>query len=233
MNPIPLFLGGEHQCSYLPEEVARSAYVHPEMPMTPEIYSALIVQGFRRSGGLVYRPHCASCAACLPVRADVGNFAPTRSQMRILKRNQDLSVVMGPAKFSDEAYALFRRYLSARHADGGMAAMSRDEFAEFLVAPWGVSRFVEFRDGAGLLLSVAVVDELRDGLSAVYTFYSPDEPKRGLGTLAVLWQLAEARRRGLSWVYLGFWIKTCSKMSYKNQFRPFQTFLNGLWLAPE
>lgn len=227
---ISLLLGADHDCPYLPGVIAQSAFVSPDYQVTKSAYSALVAQGFRRSGSLIYRPHCRNCSACLPTRVSASAFRPTRSQRRVLTRNQDLKVVVMPAAFTDEHYDLFIRYQADRHNDGSMAGMSKRECAEFLEAPWGGSRFIEFRDMEWCLMAVAVVDELTDGLSAVYTFFDPALPQRGLGNLAVIWQLAEVRRRGLSWVYLGFWIEACAKMSYKKQFRPMQILSAGEWL---
>src|SRR3546814_5122744 len=57
------------------------------------------------------------------------------------------------------------------------------EFEQFLVGAWSDGRFLEFRVD-GRLLGVAVTDRVERALSAVYTFYDPDESARGLGTFA-------------------------------------------------
>ena len=233
MTRVSLFWGEEHDCSYLPGRVARSAFVDPGFEMDATVYSGLVAQGFRRSGGLVYRPHCQRCSACLPARVGSAQFVPARSQRRNWSRNADLSISINLGQFSDEYFELYVRYQAGRHAGGAMERMSRSECREFLIAPWGVTRCVEFRDEVGKLMAVAVIDVLNDGYSCVYTFFEPDVPDRGLGTFAVLWQLAEARKRRLPWVYLGFWISNCQKMSYKSSFQPLQVFSGGRWNAWE
>jgi arginine-tRNA-protein transferase len=227
-----LFRGNEHACSYLPGLTACSAYADPGLALDVAAYSALAAQGFRRSGDLVYRPHCQGCAACVPVRIPVARFAPDRSQRRVLAANAGVAAIPRLPEFDEAHYRLFQRYLSARHDDGGMADSSPEDYMGFLGSRWADTCFVEFREGRALL-AVAVVDKLETGLSAVYTFYDPDEGRRGLGTLAVLWQVAEAARLGLHWVYLGFWVGDCRKMSYKTRFRPLQALLGGRWLTFE
>jgi len=229
MRQVGLILGDRHPCSYLPGRVARSTYMDTSLHLDVPTYSRLVEQGFRRSGDLVYRPHCLACAACVPVRIPVARFAPDRSQLRGLRNNADLAVASKPAEFDEEHYRLFRRYLAARHEDGGMADSSPEDYMGFLGSRWADTRFVEFRLGEKLL-AVAVVDRLDDGLSAVYTFFDPGQAARGLGTQAVLWQVGEARRLGLDWVYLGFWIGDCRKMLYKDRFRPLQALVGGQWL---
>jgi arginine-tRNA-protein transferase len=128
----------------------------------------------------------------------------------------------------EEHFQLFQRYQRARHAEGGMADAGREAFMDFLGCAWSDTRFVEFRLGDDLL-AVAVVDRLLGGLSAVYTFFDPRQSARGLGVFAVLWQVEEARRLGLDWLYLGYWIRDCRKMAYKSRYRPLEAWVDGVW----
>jgi arginine-tRNA-protein transferase len=229
MKSIPLHLGYEHDCDYLPGNLARMVYVSPRIPMDPALYTRLVEQGFRRSGHLVYRPYCPNCSACVPVRIPVRDFLPNRSQRRTLKANADLDVIQKPDAFDEEHYRLYMRYLQARHGDGQMVRSTREDYSQFVISGWGGAGFYEFRE-RGALRAVAVVDHLTDALSAVYTFFDPDAAgRRGLGSYAVLWQVEEARRRGLAWVYLGFWVADCRKMAYKGLYRPLQALRGQVW----
>ncbi|WP_447591397.1 arginyltransferase [Aquipseudomonas campi] len=219
-----------HPCSYLPDEQATTLFLDPSQPMDVQVYAELSEMGFRRSGDHLYRPHCQRCTACVPARIPAAQFIPTRQQKRILKRNADISVAAAQPAFNEEYYALYARYIEQRHADGDMHPPSRDQFSTFLIRDLPFSRFYEFRV-SGRLLAVAVTDVLPNGLSAVYTFYDPDEERRSLGRFAILWQIAEAERLGLEAVYLGYWIKNCRKMSYKTQYRPIELFVNQRWVV--
>ncbi|BBL70255.1 arginyltransferase [Methylogaea oryzae] len=230
MTGLPLLLSAEHDCSYLPERRARSLVATPERPMDGNLYSQLVKHGFRRSGDLVYRPHCHGCSACIALRVPVAAFRPNRAQRRCVKDNADLSATPLPAEFNQEHYRLYRRYLGWRHPDGQMADTTPESYIEFLANDWCDTYFVEFRD-QGRLAAVAVVDLLTDGLSAVYTFYEPELERRGLGAYAVLWQIAQAHALGLDYLYLGYWIEECRKMAYKSRYRPFEIYRNGRWLA--
>src|SRR3546814_11785910 len=75
------------------------------------------------------------------------------------------------------------------------------EFEQFLVGAWSDGRFLEFRVD-GRLLGVAVTDRVDRALSAVYTFYDPDESARALGTFAILRQIARARDEALAHLYM-------------------------------
>jgi leucyl-tRNA---protein transferase len=228
LKSLPLYLGHEHACSYLPGRTARSIFVDPDRGLDPATYGVLAERGFRRSGSMVYRPYCQQCTACIPVRVAVARFVPNRTQSRIWRRNADLVVQSRSCEFEEIHYQLFREYLSSRHHDGGMADSDRGDYLDFLASDWAGTRFVEFREGLELI-AVAVVDQMQDGLSAVYTFYDPRQQSRSLGVFAVLWQIAEAQRMGLSWLYLGFWIEACRKMSYKDQYRPLQALIGETW----
>lgn len=228
MNPAEIYLSHPQPCDYLPGETAQMVFLPPDTPLSMSQYSVLVAKGFRRSGQLVYRPHCPDCRACIPVRIPTARFLPTRSQRRCWHRNQDLTVIAREAEFRREHYELYLRYLKARHADGSMVDSTPEDYMNFLTCPWCDTLFYEFR-WQDRLLAVAVVDLLDDALSAVYTFFDPDEARRGLGTYAILWEIAAAERMELKWLYLGYWIARCGKMAYKNKFQPLEYFHDNRW----
>ena len=217
-----------HPCGYFGERTAQNIVIDPSAPQLPQIYDAAIQRGYRRAGGHVYHPQCHGCHACIACRVPVARFHPDRSQRRCLARNADLAVRIRPATCSDEYFALYQRYLHTRHRDGGMDDARPDDFARFLYTGWSPTRFIEFRCGERLL-GLAVTDFCPSGLSAVYTFFDPDEAARGLGTFAILSQIRLARERGLPHVYLGFWIDGHPKMHYKARYRPLEVLRDGGW----
>ncbi len=216
---LNLGLTPEHPCSYLPGENARSLVVVDEEQLTPETYDALLEKGYRRSGDHVYRPWCHSCRACNAVRIPVRRFRPDRSQRRCRKRNRDLALEWKPAELTREQYQLYLLYQQQRHTDGDMAHSSLEETREFLLAGWNNVQLLEVRM-AGELVAAAYTDVMPRCLSAVYTFFRPDLGGRSLGTFAILEQIARAASEGRDWLYLGYWIADCRKMSYKSRFWP-------------
>jgi leucyl-tRNA---protein transferase len=228
MASIPLFLTMPHPCSYLDGEQAQSAFVSPHVELTNKLYSHLIAHGFRRSGDDAYRPQCPACQQCVPVRLAVQDFKPSRKQKRCLQINAETTAIVKPAVFESAHYEMYMRYQQQRHADGSMANSTAADYMSFLSSTWCQTQFVEFSI-AEELAGVAVVDYLDNGLSAVYTFFEPKFSSYSLGTYAVLWQIQQAKQLQLDYLYLGFWIKNCQKMSYKNQYRPLQGFVNQHW----
>jgi leucyl-tRNA---protein transferase len=225
---IRVFQTLEHPCGYFAERPARNLVIDPLARGLPQVYGTALERGFRRSGGHVYRPHCNGCRACVACRIPAATFAPDRSQRRTLKRNADVTLSLAAAQRSDENFALYRRYLDARHRDGGMDDPGEEDFDRFLACGWSPTRFLEFRLG-GELVAVAVTDVLPQGLSAVYTFYAPEFAERSLGTYAILRQILLAQAQGLPHVYLGYWIAGHAKMHYKARFRPLELLQDGQW----
>lgn len=242
---IQFFATSVHECSYIKENQARTLFADPSAELDVAIYSALSQKGFRRSGSHVYRPYCDSCKKCIATRLPVAQFKPTRSQRRNLKRNADLRVEVVRDISDERFYQLYEKYVNTRHKDGDMYPASREQYDSFLSSEWGATRYAVFYEPTqnqapstntaansdDTVIGVAVFDEIADGLSAIYTFYDPDQDHRGLGNYAVLWQIYSAKQLGIEYVYLGYWIKECQKMSYKIKFRPIELFIDERWVA--
>lgn len=224
-----LFASPPHPCGYLKSQTATTVFADPRAATSTAMYTVLSQHGFRRSGDHLYRPQCAECAACVPVRIPVNRFRPRRGQLRVLKRNRDLEAVVHDGQFEGDHFELYSRYMRARHRGGSMDNPTPKQYREFLSSSWANTQFYEFRL-SGRLAAVAVFDRLHDGLSAVYTFFDPDLAQRSLGVYAILWEIQHARRLGLDWLYLGYWIEASAKMRYKEDYRPQQRLLGGGWV---
>ena len=228
INSLAFFQSEPHACSYLDAKTSVSLFADPSFRMTNSVYDRLIDYGFRRSGSLIYMPNCPYCSGCQSVRVPVDHFSPNRSQRRALQGNRDLSIVRKIAGYEQEHFELYRRYINIRHTGSSMENPSPDDYLSFLNCDWSDTYFYEIRKN-DKLLAIAVADELSSGLSAVYTFYDPDESRRSLGKYAILSLIEDARLRGLEWFYLGYWIDGCQKMQYKIEYQPAEIFTNGCW----
>ena len=217
-----------HPCSYLPGREARTLFVDPAATLHVPLYQQLSHVGFRRSGSYVYRPACAACTACIATRVIVADFAPRRRHRRLRRRNSDLRVQFSAAAERADLYALYARYIEQRHADGDMYPPTPDQFRTFLLGTWSDTRMLILSERERPL-AVGVVDVLDDGLSAVYSFFDPDETARSLGTHLLLAEIDLARELGLPFVYLGYWVKGCRKMNYKIEFGPLELFIENRW----
>ena len=222
-NP-QFFMTAPAPCPYLPARFERKVFTHVVGRRAPELNNLLSHSGFRRSQTIAYRPACEGCKACVSVRVLADAFPLSRSQRKILRRNDDLAGRMTAARPTSEQYSLFRAYLDARHADGGMVDMTVLDYAMMVEDSHIDTRLVEYRfqagDRRGDLAAVALTDVLSDGLSMVYSFYEPEEEARSIGTYLILDHIARARALGLPYVYLGYWVEGSPKMAYKARFMP-------------
>ena len=228
LKNIKLYTTQPHPCSYLPGQRAQTLFIDPEFAVDQASNTRLSEMGFRRSGAHVYRPSCEHCQQCLSCRVLVDQFQPARRFQRILKRNSDVEVRQIDDISADEYYLQYQHYITVRHADGDMYPPSREQYNSFLMQRCEGTCYYEMRAG-GQLLGLMVTDHLDNGMSAVYTFFDPLQDERSLGTFAILWQLQEARRLGLPYLYLGYWIRESRKMRYKTQFRPLELLVRQRW----
>ena len=232
LTELRFFTTPAHNCSYLKGKRAITLFVDPLAKIDRDLYSALSAVGFRRSGTHIYRPYCQSCTACIPVRIPIDQFTPRRRHKRVLRANTDVKVTVREPVMTEEYFSLYDAYITERHNDGDMYPASRDQFLSFLVDGRPEARFFEFRY-SGKLLAIAVADELNDGLSAIYTFFDPALKSRSPGVLAILWLIDHAYELQLDYLYLGYWIKQCQKMSYKMDYKPVELYINNSWINPD
>lgn len=222
-------------CPYLDGRMERKLFTALQGENAGKLNDTLSQQGFRRSQNVLYRPSCADCAACLSARIDVSKFAPTRSQKRILKRNAQLHRRATSPWATEEQYDLFRTYLDARHATGGMADMDMFEFAAMVEETPVRTRLIEYsQQGQDMPLQAAcLTDVLDDGLSLVYSFFDPNISAQSPGTFMILDHIALARELGLPYVYLGYWVPGSPKMAYKANFEGIEIFRDRTWTPLE
>ncbi|HVO03262.1 MAG TPA: arginyltransferase [Candidatus Cybelea sp.] len=228
--PIPFLVTTEVPCPYLPGRMERKIITELSGAQSPELFEVLSHAGFRRSHSIAYRPACAGCQACVPVRIVAEDFAPGRSLKRVLKRNANLRASVTDAVPTQEQFKLFARYLEARHNDGEMVGMGPQDYASMVGDSPVDTRIVELREGRGRLVAACLTDWGQDGISAVYSFFDPDLARNSLGSYIVLWLIQEARRRDLGYVYLGYWVAGSQKMDYKRRFNPIEAYGPAGWV---
>lgn len=225
-------------CPYLPGRLERKLFTHLTHDKPPALIDNLLKGGFRRSQNIAYMPYCEGCQACVSVRVLVDEFEFGKSSRRVLDTNNDLIARRVPATPTSEQYSLFRAYIDARHADGGMADMTvldyammvEDSIIDTFVTEYRLKPEPGARGGEKKLMGVALCDRLSDGISMVYSFYDPEAAARSLGTYMILEHLQYARQLGVPYLYLGYWIQGSQKMSYKKRFQPQEMLTGSGWI---
>ncbi len=234
------YLTAPAPCPYLPGRAERKVFTHLVGERAAALNDVLTQGGFRRSQNIAYRPACEGCRACVSVRCCVDAFAMTRSMERVMRRSRDIIGAATTASPSSDQYSLFRRYLDHRHPEGGMADMSVLDYAMMVGESYVSTQLIEYRfrgpdsaftgRGEGPLIATALTDVLADGLSMVYSFYDPDYADRSLGTYMIVDHITRARKMGLPYVYLGYWVEGSPKMDYKRRFRPQEHLMARGWV---
>lgn len=231
---LRFFLTAPSPCPYLPGRFERKVFAHLPLSEGAAVNDSLSQVGFRRSQNIAYRPACEACEACVSARIPVGDYVFSRSEKRTLDRNAGLSRHVVEAEATMEQFDLLRRYLLARHAEGGMAEMGWPDFVAMVEDTAVRTHLVEYRgpsrdNGPGDLIACALVDQLSDGLSLVYSFYEPALSRDSLGSFIILDHINQAAAQGLQHVYLGYWVPGSAKMAYKARFDPIELLRPTGW----
>ena len=223
-NIINFFRSKPTPCPYISGQIEQQLFAELSGSNPLKTFDILSQGGFRRSHQIIYKPACKSCNECIPVRIPVNKFKKSKAWRRCINRNIDLNVTVVGAKVSEEQFSLFQQYMNKRHEDGEMSKMSRRDYAAMVLDSPVDTVMVEFRDRQSRLIACCLMDRLAGGLSAVYSFFNPEEVRRSLGTYVILWMIEEAKRLDLTHVYLGFWVAGSPKMDYKVRFRTLEAF---------
>ena len=243
------YITAPQPCPYLADRYERKLFTHLTLDKPNVVVDNLLRDGFRRSQNIAYMPYCEECSACVSVRVLSDEFVPSKSQKRVIKRNQDLVAKRIDPVITTEQYAIFRDYIDARHEDGGMADMSVLDYRMMVEDSIIDTVITEYRmrpadaDGNDAeveakaqdfeswpLVAVALCDHLGDGISMVYSFFDPDQRDRSLGTYMILEQISYTQKLEQPYVYLGYWIEESDKMNYKTKFVPQEHMTTEGWI---
>ena len=215
--------GDEHDCSYLPGMRATMTY-RLAFNLPSDRYESLLERGWRRFGRTLFRPGCSGCAACQSLRVMVADFQPSKSQRRTLNRNRQIDIRIVKPGVSQEHLDLYNNYHLDMHQrrDWPFREISFEQYHEsFLEGGFEFSREFQYRDN-GRLVGLGLVDMPPNTMSSIYFFHHPDYRENALGTFSILQELAEARSTNRQWLYMGYYIRECQSMNYKNRFTPYQ-----------
>jgi arginine-tRNA-protein transferase len=235
MSGLKLGVSQQQQCNYLPDRQERLLFTLPDEPLNADFYQQLLALNFRRSGEQIYTTYCEGCQQCQSVRLIASEFQPNSNQRRLWNKahraNWRYQLVQPENEYSciNKYYPLYQSYIDSKHADSSMSPTSPEQMSYLWQANWLKIWFLEqYLDDQ--LVAVTVVDNTADAFSAVYTFYQTGHPL-AFGTLAILALIELAKTENIHFVYLGYYIQHCQKMSYKAKFLPQQRFIAGEWLS--
>ena len=232
MRILQQYGSGPEPCHYLPDRDATQEYVQVGQ-LSPEEYEALMDQGWRKFGPVLFHPVCESCQACRPIRILVAQFAASRSQRRALAKNTDLEVRYGRPIVDTVRLALYNRYHTSREVRKGWpeGERSAEDYAfSFVHSPIPAVEISVWE--AETLRAIVLTDITPNTVSGVYHYYEPEGESRSLGTFAMLQTITLAQKLGKPWAYFGYWVAACPSLSYKANFQPCEILVeSGSWQA--
>jgi arginine-tRNA-protein transferase len=225
---IQFYTTTRYTCSYIEKMDAKSLVVTPYRSINQNIFQDLVRKGFRRSGQYIYKANCESCTACIPIRLVVRKFMPSKTQKKIYKNLEHLNAHESPLVFKQEHFDLYLRYQNKRHSFIKNDQHGLGDYNDFLIKSNVQSKLIEFWDDNTLKI-VTIIDVMGDGISAVYTFFDPDDKKVSYGIYSIAWLINWCKTQKFKYLYLGYSIGECNKMKYKTNFRPYELYLDGYW----
>jgi arginine-tRNA-protein transferase len=228
LKDVQFYITTKYSCGYINGQDAQSIVATPYKNINSKNFNSLISKGFRRSGQYIYKPNCKNCSACIPIRLLASDFIASRSQKRVKKYLDKLTVRVLPLVFDEEHYELYVHYQNKRHRNNNKNENDIADYNDFLIKSNVNSKLVEFRLNNKLKI-VTIIDIVNDGISAVYTFYDCSNEKLSLGTISIIWLLDLCKKQSLSFLYLGYWIHESQKMKYKTNFKPYELMIEGIW----
>ncbi|MBN2656957.1 MAG: arginyltransferase [Spirochaetales bacterium] len=189
-------------------------------------FDEFLSAGWRRFGLFFFRPACGGCRKCIPIRTVCSEFKPTKSQRRILRKNEATEVRLSPLRFSDEIYRIYEKHSRIKFGQKSDLSHFKESFFTPAVPSAQSEYYIE-----GKLAAVGFIDISRHALSSVYFIYDPDYSSYSPGTFSIMKEIEIAAELGLKYYNLGYWIRENSSMSYKGNFSPYQTYnwQAGLW----
>ena len=215
-------------CPYLKGRVEKR--IATELTHNNKIYNELALNGFRRVENWMYRPICDNCSSCKSYRVEIKNFKFTKSLKRVAKNLSFLNYKIVKNSATLEHFQLFQKYQQNRHSGGSMSEMDEDEFTSMIETSPIQTSLMEFRDTNKKLIGVVLLDISGNDLSAVYSFFDPSLDKLGVGNFMITQGVLFGQKNNYNYLYLGYYVKEITSMSYKKRFKPGQILENNDWV---
>lgn len=231
MRVVEKKISKPEECGYLSDRNWQLEY-HFVSELSSAEYTKLIEDGWRKYGKALFRPQCPSCQECRAIRVLTDEFKPNRSQKRTWSRNQDLEVRIEPTTMEDDLIGLYHRHHKARSDEVGWPDPDPGQSLFHLWSlsdnPFPIEKWCHYLNDE--LIGVCYADPLTNGYSLVYSFYEPEFKSRSLGTWMILSVIEQARLKNLPYVYLGYFVKGCRSMNYKENYKPNEIMqIDGTW----
>jgi arginine-tRNA-protein transferase len=199
--------------------------------VAPQQLDALLADGWRHFGTHFFRYNLGfyerEIRLVIPLRVDLTSFAFSKSQRRIVGKNQDLRTVVRPIEITAEKEALFERH-KQRFKEG--VPESLNDFLSFDPAcvPCKAREVCVYDNEK--LLAASFFDVGERAISGVYAMFEPTETGRSLGIYTMLLEIEYALANGKTFYYQGYAYEGNSFYDYKKRFSGLERYdWRGNW----
>ena len=224
MEILTQFTTLEEQCSYLSDKMQRIHYKYID-ECSNKYQNRLVKRGWRRFGQLFLRPNCDGCSECKSIKIDVKNYEFSKSARRVIRKNANTQIVIQKPEVTQEHIKLYNKFHAHQSKKKGWKHRTIEEDHYFNSFVDGANDFgkevLYFSDKK--LIGVDLIDMVDDGISSIYFFYDPDFAYLSLGNFSLYIQINMAMELNLKWIYLGYYVKECDSLNYKDKFKPYLT----------
>ncbi|MEA3521494.1 MAG: arginyltransferase [Campylobacterota bacterium] len=211
-------------CSYL-DDCHQTTHYKIIQECDKKHCSELIERGWRRFGTMFFRPICSDCNKCESIKIDVSKHKFSKSDRRVIKKASHFKVIIQTPTLSRQHLELFRRYHDFMQIKRGwdhQKVSAENYFTSFVQGYSDFGYEVLYFD-EDKLIAIDLIDILDNGISSIYFYYDPDYQKFSLGKYSIYQQIEYAKKLGLSWIYLGYYVQECQSLSYKSRYKPYHT----------
>ncbi|PIK15352.1 arginyltransferase [Halobacteriovorax sp. JY17] len=208
-------------CPYIDGEEFTQEYFFANN-LEKEELDIILENGWRKFGLYFFRPKCANCSKCLPLRVLTDNFAFSKRQRKILKKNSDLEILKEPLSFKEEYYQIYLQH-SERFQKSKDTIESREDFIDGFFSR-SCSSFILTYSLENKVIAWGILDEGETSISSVYFAFNPEYSNRSLGNFGALKEIEYAKSNSFTYYYLGYYIASNPSMAYKASYRPHQLY---------
>lgn len=199
--------------------------------VAPQQLDALLAGGWRHFGTHFFRYNLGfydrEIRLVIPLRINLTNLSFSKSQRRILRKNQDLRTVIRPVEITAEKESLFERH-KRRFKEGVPRSLYDFLSADAARVPCEANEVCVY-DGEKLL-AASFFDVGKKSISGVYAVFEPTLTGRSLGIYTMLLEIEFARENAKKFYYQGYAYQGNSFYDYKKRFTGLERYdWRGNW----
>jgi len=203
--------------------------------INPQLLDEYLEKGWRHFGTYFFRyilsVHNNQYCIVVPLRIRLENYTLTKSQRKLMKKNEGFRHEIKPIEIDEERILLFERH---KKKFKSTAPVSIYEFLSYENPAWvpceGKELDVYDEDK---LIAVSFFDVSEKGISSIYGMFDLDYSDRRLGIYTMLLEVEYAIQLKKTYYYHGYSYNISSFYDYKKRFNGLEAFDWRVWKPME